>query len=136
MSDILQTQANVNAVAHTHILNMVAFESYLSVQGTEKQMHISTCYNEEKSCLYLSTQFISVYLQLPLASCWKYFSCALVSSWSQSIHGKKPGHDFRFVSLFKELISIILGRFMTKVIAATLEPKQAINLCPQPGPMT
>lgn len=33
LSDILQTQANVDAVAQTHILHMVAFENYLSFQG-------------------------------------------------------------------------------------------------------
>lgn len=35
--------------------------------------------------------------------------------------------DFKFVSLFKELISIVLGRFMTKVIAVILETKQVIE---------
>lgn len=69
-----------------------------------------------------SFQFIS--LQLSLDSCWKWhFPCASVSSLSQVIHGKKSRHDFKFVSLSKELISIILGRFMTKVIAAILETK-------------
>lgn len=35
--------------------------------------------------------------------------------------------DFKVVSLFKELISIVLGRFMTKVIAVILETKQVIE---------
>lgn len=35
--------------------------------------------------------------------------------------------DFKFVSLFNELISIVLGRFMTKVIEGILQTKQVIE---------
>lgn len=35
--------------------------------------------------------------------------------------------DFKFVSLCRELISIVLGRFMTKIIEVILEIKQVIE---------
>lgn len=135
LSDILQTQANAIAVAQTHILDMVAFGSFLSkiyrsrctsLPTLRKQDFVIKLQGQESKNLSLvplnSFQFI--YLQLSLDSFWKrYFSCASVSSLSQVIHGKKARHDFEFVSLFKELISIILGRFMTKLIAVILETK-------------
>lgn len=110
---------------------------YISTYYNEKDLVIKLQGQESKSLSIVPLNKIHfIYLQLSLDSCWKWnFSCALVSSLSQIIHGKKPRHDFKFVSLFKELISITPGRFMTKVIAAILETKQATNLCSQPGQM-